>query len=227
MATLPFYECLHCGKKLASQKAFDKHACDQKKRYDLARTPLGTKAFINYQQWLALKGGRVANATTFSNSKFFTSFIEFQQFATDKGIPDKELYIGFMYKKNISPSMWRNAMVYRAFIEYFDDEIPTMKKVRISLRTLDILGRIFECDISEIYDMLLPSEISRLVFERKLSPWLLLNSPKFMHYMHMIDDPAQHLMIRSVMDEREWKQIFKKNKEDVDRITSIISELEL
>lgn len=224
-----FYECNYCNKKLSSQYAYSKHNCEKKKKVELCRTRTGMAAFYDYSYWLKQKGNNVKSIETFLSSKFFKTFIEFQGFASEKGIPDKKIFISFMVKKNISPVLWKNKMIFDAFIDHFDTTVSPMKKVKISLNTLILLSDIFECDIGEVYDHLLPSEISMLIHERKLSQWLLLLSEKFKHRLHMIDSVSQHTMLSSVLDSDYWKIKFqdKQNKDTIDEIKQIINKLAL
>lgn len=221
-----FYECEYCLKKLQTERALEKHVCEKMKRHRLCKTKAGTAAFTDYCMWLKLKGRTVTKIETFVDSKFFMAFIEFQKFAAEKGIPNKRMYINYVTSKGFSPVLWKNAMIYASFISYFDEEVDPLEKVKISTNTLLMLGEIFECSPIEAFTMLLPSEISRLIFERRLSPWLILHSNTMKTHLHTKTDSTQHAMIFSVMDEMEWKKKFNKNKDIVEKIKLIVRELE-
>jgi hypothetical protein len=223
----PFYECTHCGKKLVRKASFDRHECDQMKRLKLCRTKKGFNAFNDYKQWLSYKGKLISKLETFMDSRYFNAFIDFQTFAHEKGIPDKKLYIRLMATLGMSPSLWRSSALYERYIVEFDSEKTPMELVDISLRTLHSLSKIIDCRIHEVYQHMLPSEISRLIFERRLSPWLLLLSPKFLHYLHTVKEPSQHVMITHLIDPAKWQAVFRKNAEVVADIKKIVSELNL
>lgn len=222
-----FYECEYCLKKLQTEGAFNKHSCEKMKRHRLCKTKVGLAAFNDYCTWLKLKGKTVTKIETFVDSKFFSSFIDFQKFAAEKGIPNKKMFIEYMSHKGFAPALWRNTMIYNSFIAYFDDEVDVMTKVKISVETLMFLADIFESSPKEAFEQLLPSEISRLIYERRLSPWLILQSEAFKSHLHNKTDAIQHAMIFSVMDEMEWKKKFNKNKDIVDKIKLIVRELEI
>lgn len=223
----PFFECEFCGKKLVKKEAFDRHECEKLKRFKLCKTKKGLNAFEDYKYWLSRKGRTVKKLQTFMDSKFFNSFVEFQSFAADKGIPDKKLYMNFMTDYGLSPMLWRTENIYQKFIEYYDSETSPEFKAKLSLKTMMKLSNILECDIADVFDNLLPSEVARLIYERRLSPWLLLFSKRFKQYLHMLSDPSQHLMITTLIDPMEWQQRFRKEKEAVKKIKAIVSELDL
>ncbi len=223
----PFYECEHCCKKLLRKASFDKHVCEPMRKLALCKTKKGNAAFHDYKYWLSLKKRNVTEFSTFMNSKFFNSFIEFQEFCSVKGIPDKKLFIQYMVGLDIAPFIWKTDIIYEKYIIHYDTTKTPMEMVTTTLSTLSKLATILECDIGDVLQHLLPSEISKLIFERRLSPWLLLFSTKFMHYLHMLTDESQYIMINSVIDSDEWHRKFKAHPKTVQKIKSFITEFNL
>jgi len=225
---LPFYECQYCGKKLLKKATFDKHECAKMVKLKSCKTKKGLAAFNDYKLWMTIKGQHVPRFETFVDSRFYNSFMGFQDFVSSKGIPDRKMFISYMVSLQMSPMFWTsNANIYENFIAYYDATKTPMEMVNVTLATMHKLSDIFECDIGDVLENLLPSEIAKLVFERRLSPWLLLLSKKFNHYLHMLEDPSQYIMITNVIDVDEWHKKFKKNPEAVAAIKSIIFELHI
>jgi hypothetical protein len=139
----PFYECEYCSKKIASLHNFEKHECEKAKRFKLCRTKKGLNAFTDYAYWLSTKGKTIKKIQTFIDSRFFNSFIQFQEFCSTKGIPDKKLYISKMIEWDVTPMLWCNKDFYNKFIVYFDDDVPVDQKVSLTLKTLFHLSKIF------------------------------------------------------------------------------------
>lgn len=224
---LPFFECEYCGKRFAKQQTADRHSCDKMKKYKLCKTKRGATAFSDYNAWMAALGRRATTLDTFVDSKYFNTLVEFQKFAGEKGIPDKKLYIRYMASKQLLPNLWRDERVYQAFIAYFDEDVPPIRKVKISLSTIFTLSGIIGCKEKDVFKHLLPSEIARLICERRLSPWLLLLSKRFMHYLHMLTDQNHYIMINSLIDANQWRSTFRNNKETVEIVKGILSQLDL
>lgn len=224
----PFYECNYCGKKMAKKTTFDKHECEQLKRHKLCRTKTGLTAFEDYRYWLRKKNNKnIRELSTFVNSRAFNAFIEFQNFVKKQGIPDTRLYIDFMVSIGVVPSLWRSPDFYDKFIEYFDSQVPPLTKIKITVLTLDSIASVLDCDVHEVFRYLYPSEVATLVHERRLSPWILLLSGKFLHYMHMVKDPAQHTMLTTVINPRMWKEILSSDQAALEKAKMVVQELNL
>lgn len=223
----PFYECQHCSKKLLRKDAFDKHLCEPMRKLALCKTKKGNSAFQDYKYWLSLKKRTVFEFNTFMNSKFFNAFVQFQEFCSEKGIPDKKLFINLMVEIDMSPFIWRTDFIYEKYIAHYDSTKTPIQMATITLSTLSKLAEILECDIGDVLENLMPSELSKLIFERRLSPWVLLLSKKFMHYLHMITDQTQYIMITSIVNPVEWHKTFKTKPKSVGEIKSLIKEFNL
>lgn len=223
-----FYECEHCGKKIIKQKTFEAHNCEAMKRFKLFKTKKGQGAYRDYEYWMKVKTGKATiSPNSFMNSRFFNMFVNFQTWASEQGLPNKKMYIETMVELTASPILWQRKDFYEKFIQMFDERMTPMEKVEISIKMLESLAKMLECSVGEVIGLLLPSEISRLIYERRLSPWLLLLSDKFKHYLHMIEDQAQYLMIASTIDVQEWTPKFRKAPKTVKKIKAIIQEYEL
>lgn len=223
----PFCECKYCGKKIAKRATFERHECEKMKRYKICKTKKGMAAFDDYRYWISLKGKTVVKLGTFVDSKYFNSFIKLQSFMSEKGIPDRKLFIRYGTELKIAPMLWRSQDFYESFIKYYDTNVDPVVQVKNTLRFIVKLSELLECDITEVFDNLLATEVARLIFERRLSPWFLLFSKTFKKYLHMISDPSHHVLLTTLIDPIEWKNKFKQNKETVSRIKSMLSDLDL
>lgn len=223
----PFFECKYCLKKIVKKATFDKHNCETKKRYALCKTRLGFAAFDDYKYWISLKKGKVINLSTFVGSTYFNSFIEFQDLAMNRGLPDRKLFMQVAVDRGLLPNIWKSDEMYEYYIAHYDGTVTPMVKFINSVRTLSSIADSVDCDISEALNHMLPSEIALLIFQRRLSPWLLLLSPKFMHILHTVKDDSQFVMLNALLDPVEAKKQFRANKSVVEEIKKMVKELNL
>jgi len=224
MTNFNYYECKYCLKKLSTKENLEKHTCRSKERWEFLTTKKGYKSFNDYSYWLSKKKSSVPQKQTFVNSRFFNSFSEFQEFVIDKGIPDKKMYIDYMNINNISPMLWRMKESYDMFINYFDEFVEIDIKCNLTFKLLEELASILECKRVEVFNQLLASEISRLIFERRLTPWVLLASKEFLSYMHNLNSVENYRLLYSTIDVDAWKNKFKKNSEKVKNIANKVKE---
>lgn len=219
-----FFECEFCEKKLSTKEKYDKHNCTYKKRNAVLLTSKGNTAFVYYNIWMKMRSAKEKNKLTFLHSKYFSCFIDFVKFSNIKGIPNKKLYIKFMVTNNILPNLWRDDRMYKFFIDYYDTNVSPVEKVNDSLRTLNKLSEILETDLGDVISHLTASDISRLIHERQLSPWLLLLSDRFKTYLHYLKDQSQYILLTNTIDIDFWKKEMRTHKEDVLKIKQIIKE---
>ena len=221
-----YFTCEYCGKKLQSEKAMEKHFCEAKKRYLLLKSKVGRSAFFYYSVWRKKKGFKVVDETTFLNSKFFKSFINFLEFCKDKMIPEREGFIELMVKKDVSPLHWCNNFYHEYYMEKFDELYSPMKQVSMSLDYLDKLTNALECELETVITEIHPIELIQMVLTRKLSPWLLFFSRSFAKHVNSFDN-EQKILINSIMSPTVWKNRLTKEKAAVLKIKEITKQLEI
>lgn len=217
--------CDFCGKNFKREVNFLKHKCEKMKRYDLFKKPLGHIAYLTFNQWRKISGYPPVTVETFTNSRYFNAFIEFAKFTTSQSIPDKIGYIELMVKKGLLPFNWSDSDVYDYYIENFDKEYTIDEKVDLSIETIREISIKNECKPSEIFNKVSPIQVLRYITARRLSPWLLLPSKKFMDFMTYKTNKEERLLFSSFIDVSQWKKYFTENPEKVAEIKNINREL--
>ena len=223
----PFYECPHCFKKLTTESRLLKHSCEAKKRSEYLKTQKGKSAYYCYKTWMNLRGYKVGDMESFSESRYYNSIVNFVAFCNKVGIPDRRHFITRMIELDLSPTQWNNPDVYKDYMIYFDNSKTPLELVSISTTTILDLSEIFECEIKEIFEHMTSADIMRLVVARKLSPWLLLFSKSFMNHLKLDTTSEQRMLINTVIDPRQWVQKFNNDPESVKSIKKIIAELKI
>jgi len=213
--------CDFCGKNFKRESFYLKHKCEQMRRYDLFKKPIGHLAYLIFNQWRKICGYPSVTVDIFSKSRYFNAFVNFAEFCRKQSIPDKISYIELMVEKKLQPFNWCDIDVYDYYIAHFDREIDVDEKVNLSIETLKDLADKHECNISEVFDKITPIQILRLITARKLSPWLLLPSKKFMDFMIYKTNKEERLLFNTFINVEEWKKYFLENPDKVLEIKDI------
>lgn len=203
------YECSFCLKKFKYESGILKHQCEAMHRNMLMKTLTGEVAWQFYKTWMKLRNSRVYKKNLFVKSKYFNAFINFRKYSIKVGIPDTGLYIKYMISKLYSPSMWIMDDVYGEYVTYLDSMVDPITNVKISITTLDSLADSLDCAIEEVFNEILPGEVILLLRQRKLSPWLLIHSPKF-HKFVKTATKEQERILRSYVSPGVWQQKLNK-----------------
>jgi hypothetical protein len=221
------FRCSHCGHNFVYEDRLLKHRCKQMLRKEEFQTPLGQAAWQHFQTWMRSNHKLIPAAKAFLHSKFYGAFMRFAKFCKDTRIPDPELYIRFMIKLDIPPSMFTNNQIYAAFIEEMDKNVPAVKNAKITIETLFNTAEDMGCTVDEVFDKIDPNDLIQLLIQRKVSPWLLLRSPKFNKLYHSRMSKDQRMVLETIIIPKIWAQKLKNHPEDVEKIEQFVKALGL
>jgi hypothetical protein len=223
------FECEHCHTQYINKRFFLKHAdkCKVLAKKKEVKTSTGKAAFEYYKKFLISKKCYNSDLTTFMNSKYYKSFINFAKFVVDKKIPDISIYLDFVINKKILPGIWSSNIIYSAYVKHLDSLSP-IDSVGVSILSLKKLSRIFDCDIEEVLPKLYINEIIELLHSRHLSPWFLLNSIRI---NDILTDPNitenQHVVLEMFINPTKWGKNFDNHKIEVKNIKKYLKSLNL
>lgn len=176
---------------------------------------MGQASYLFYAKWMFSTKRRVPSHETYMNSKYYESFVRFAKFVKSVRISVPEIYIQIMTSKDLQPSMWTMDDAYGFYLEHLEFHIDPKTSIRITSSVLDKLADEYECDISNIFSVVIPNEIIQLIRERKLSPWVLLKSTKFKQFLQTCTE-EQISIIESLINTSFWKHRFKNDPKSVE-----------
>jgi hypothetical protein len=218
-------KCEFCDKCFKRETNYIKHRCEKMKRYDLFKQVVGHLAYLTFNQWRKISGLPPLVVDTFVNSRYFNAFVKFAEFSRKQNIPDKIGYIELMVQKQLLPFNWCDVDVYDYYIEHFDAEVTIDEKVDLSIETLQEIAQKNGCEIKDVFNHISPIQVLRYITSRRLSPWLLLLSKKFMDFMTYKTNREERLLFNSFINVPEWKKIFLANQDKVSEIQGLNKEL--
>lgn len=221
------FDCDFCGKSFVSEERFLKHRCKQMIREEEFRTPIGQAAWLYYQKWMKAHHRQVPKSTSFLHSKFYSSFIRFANFVKRVSMPDVDAFINLMVNRDIHPSIWNTDDAYALYLEYLDRRGDPTKHAEITINTLFDIAEAAECEVCEVFDVLSPPEVIQLLRERRLSPWVLLNSKKFVQFFVSRVSPEERIIMESIIRPDYWKAKFEKHPDMLQNMKIYVSELKI
>lgn len=223
------YQCHYCNKRFQRESSFIKHKCKQMEREEKLRTALGQAAWHYYQSWMRLQRKRVPDDRAFLKSRYYLSFNRFAEFVKKLNLPTPENFIKLMVENDYPPTLWTRDEVYAMYMEHLDRSVSPRELADITAQTLDKLADALECDISEVFDLLNPSEVIELIKQRKLSPWLLLNSPKFFKFLQKVseENKDQFIVLEAIIRPKYWGAQFQKKPKVVQFMKDLVVGLDL
>jgi len=222
------YRCDYCHTPFKTELGYTKHYCKTMKREDEFKSLEGQAAHLFYKEWMKKKHhALISNPDAFKQSHYFNSFMKFVKFIFKAEIPDTTIYIELMISKNIPPNLWPDDVVYGKYLEHITRKLPTEKLIEITIQTLYNIAEAAESDISEVFSVLIPNDVIQLLKQRRVSPWILLNSKKFIEFFLKTTTTEERVILESMINPEYWKKRFKAHPSEHNFALECIKELNI
>lgn len=218
------YECKHCRKKFYSERVFIKHECTQMLRTHEIQTIQGQMAYGMYKVWLEKQRRKPPPPEGFVTSAYYTSFMKFASWVRETGIPDPEKYIDLMVDSKIAPALWRRSEAYQIFLEYTDKRSDPYEQVNVSIETILALSEGLEIKPAEVFKRFTSAEITELIQQRRLSPWLMFCSKSFKQWIESLVEGERRELMKNI-GIGFWSNKLERSPEVVKQIKLIAEEL--
>lgn len=222
--TQPLYECKYCKKKFFNERTFMKHDCTQMQRSREIQTSIGQQAYGLYKHWLEKQRRKPPVIEAFMTSAYYSSFIKFAQWCRETGIPDPVKYVELMVGEKIAPALWRRNDAYQMYLEYIDKRSNPMDQVATTVETLIALSEGLEIPMGDVFAQFSSGEITELIQQRRMSPWLLFCSKKFKEWIGTLHEGERRELMRNIGIEY-WTLRFEKAPDVVKNVKVIAEEL--
>lgn len=219
------HSCEYCGKRFKHEKNLKKHVCEKMKRTKMLQTKKGKAAFMAYQEWMRLKRHLPPSKNTFMESRYYKAFIRFINFSRQVSLPDTVGYIKLMVSLTMEPSMWSSLDAYQKYLIKFNKLYSPIEQASMTVDTFIQLSKILDCDMGEVFKYLDGDDVMKMIQAKKLSPWILLFSTKFLLFLSKNTTSEQNILIQNMIKPKKWKQIFQNNPKTVKKMKKIVREL--
>jgi len=197
-------------------------------REDDFKSTTGQAAWHYYKDWMKVKHKSVLSASdAFKNSKYFNAFFNFSKFVKKTQIPDVKVFIDLMVRTGVDPNFWTRDAAYRRYLEHITRKLPAKDLAKITIKTLFDIAEAAETEVSEVFDSLTPNEVIQLLHQRRISPWILLNSKKFADFYINHTTKEEKIILETIINPEYWKHRFENHPQDLEIIKQYISELGL
>lgn len=228
MAREILHRCKFCGTTFTTETWFVKHKCAAMVREEQFKSPAGQAAWNYYKSWMKVKHKSLtSSAQAFKKSKYFNTFYNFTKFVKKTHLPDINIFIELMVRTNVDPNYWSSDAAYRRYLEYITRQLPAKELAKITIKTLFDIAEAGEVDVSEVFGLLTPNEVIQLLHQRRLSPWILLNSKKFIDFYMKTTSSEERIVMETIVNPDYWAARFKKQPKDVEMVKQYITELGL
>lgn len=192
------WRCEFCTRDFMTELGFMKHHCRERDRIEQLKSPLGQAAYAAYGEWMRQQRRSVPPAETFMSSKQYNNFIKFAEWAEKTAIPNTSSFIKLMVDSGTQPVLWCRSSTYELYIQHFDTVFPPEQQFVESLEQLKLMAIDHGCELSELFQVLGAFELAKLVRRRKISPWILVVSQKFLRWAQSLPQLERDVLNEAV-----------------------------
>ena len=188
------WHCDHCLRNFQTENGFMNHFCAEREKLEELRSPRGIAAYAFYCEWMKLKKRSAPAADTFMTSKQYNHFMKFVDWSNKTAIPNPNQFIKVMVETGTLPVLWCRDTTYAMYLQWYDNAYPPLEQFIETYDALACRAREAGVPIDEVYQAIGPKEIARLVRRRKLSPWLLVVSQKFLRWVQALPSQDREIL---------------------------------
>lgn len=185
------WHCHFCKHDFTHETVFMKHRCRERERLEELRSPVGQAAYSYYTEWMRVQKHSIPPIETFAESKFYTVFVRFAEYAKRTNLPNVPAFIKLMVETGkIPPGLWCRDNVYAMYLQAFDAAVPPTEQFLKGVDELEQLAIELKVPLWGIFPAIGFETLLDLIAKRKLTFWLLLASDRFKTYLKTLD-PAE------------------------------------
>jgi len=168
------------------------HNCREKMRVEQLRSPIGQSAYAHYCEWMRLQRHSIPPIDTFAESRLYTTFIKFAEYAKKTRLPNPPAFIKLMVENNkVSPALWSRDNTYAMYMKVYDTAVPPQEQFMGTYDELAGLAVDHGVELVGVFEALGAVALAELIGRRKLSPWFLIPSTAFKSYLLALPEPEK------------------------------------
>ena len=178
---------------------FMRHVCKEKIRNNELRSPLGQAAYAHYCEWMRLQKHTVPPIETFAESKFYSTFIRFAEYARKTNLPNVSAFIKLMVDSGrVPPGLWTRDNVYSMYLKAYDAAVPPEEQFLQGIDELAALATELKVELKDIFPAVGVSTLLELISKRRLTFWLLLASDRFKAYLRTLEETEKDALVTAI-----------------------------
>ena len=220
------FKCNYCSRKFSSETVFMKHVCEPKRRAEELLTNIGQAAYQFYCEWMRRRKFGKQSVMAFMASKFYRSFINFAELVAKANISDTSQYIKLMVENEMPPALWCRDQSYALYLNWMDQVADPIQQVQASIEYLIDICEKEGVKLQTIFEHLGSQKILSLIRQRRLSPWFLFSSEKFIGMLRKLT-PDERGVFSAVINAAVWSEKFQAQASKVKTISEIVKGLDL
>lgn len=218
--------CDHCHRVFVRASSFERHICEQKRRWmdrDRPSNRIAYNAWIKFYK-IIQPSKRTTEYKDYVNSAYYVGFLKFGTYCVDIGVINPIAYVEWLLKEQIPLDNWNSDRQYTRYLVMYARNENALEAVHRSIETMLKLSEEQNIQLSDVFKYISPTKLCFMITAGKISPWILYHSKTGKQWLSILNDD-QRGFIYEYIDPERWQIKFKRSPEDVKTVIDIISEI--
>jgi len=219
------FQCKYCSVKFHKETTLIRHMCVKKQRYidiDQQGSRFGLRAFQRFYE-ISTKSKKLKTVDEFIDSPFYIDFAKFGNHLSALKPIYIDKYIDFVILNSVKIKDWTKDFVYDLYIEDLVKKEPANSATERTIT--EIIGWCDKNNVSfdQFFSVINVNEATHLIKTGRISPWVLYLAGSGDLLMKRFNDDHANA-IAPIIDAGFWMRKFKKDKDDVEYIRTLLSD---
>lgn len=197
--------CDFCSREFKRASSFEKHMCEQKRRFNSRNEPGPRLGFYAYSHFYKInsRGSKQKTVDEYIKSPYYKAFTKFGQYCVDVKVINPNGFVQWLLKKNKGIDYWTSDKLYTEFlVEYLVVE-PVADALARSIEWSIDWGERTEGVPKDCLRYGNPNVIVYAITGGRISPWVLYACESGQKFLEKLDSALMGI-IWSYIDSGRW-----------------------
>lgn len=170
------FKCAWCGKDFQRKSWYDKHTCEQKKRFLQSHNMDVILAGKLYDHWCKRRGyvtRQGYDIKKFLRSPFYNTFIKLVEHSHKNYLISPYIYLDWIIDHDIPEKKWFNESSLSSYRTYMRKNDDPAKHVEISVRNAMKWCTENEAPLAQFFSRITPGQALAMILTNQLMPWVV------------------------------------------------------
>lgn len=224
--TTDVLKCEHCRRTFVRHASFEKHLCEQKRRWmdrDKPANRIAFNAWVKfYRQFQPSR--KKLEYVDFLNSAYYGGFVKFGKYSVDVGVINPMSYVDWLLKEGVALDSWTSDKNYTRYLIFYIRSENALDAIHRSVETMMALAENENIRLADVLRYVSVSKICFLITSGKISPWILYQTRSGLEFLEKLNQDQQQF-VYDYIDPERWQIKFRRSPDEIKIVKDIVKEI--
>jgi len=192
------WDCEFCARSFMTELGFMNHHCREREKIEELKSPVGQAAYSYYAEWMRQQKRSVPDQDRFMSSRQYNFFMKFASWSEKTAIPNPLQFIKVMVETGTQPVLWCRDTTFAMYLDWYDNAYSPIDQFLETYDKLAVFAAEYGVPFEKVYATMGARELAKQVRRRKLSPWFLVVSSKFLEWVQSLPADEREIVSEAV-----------------------------